>query len=283
MITLFSEDKISKLVETKTVGNSGVIYKVLEYTTPNGVFRQLRIELKSGSGGVTLEKGTLLSAEKSVKLGKNSNIMMPGGRGNIPKQLQNYFKPSLTGEGVILLNPTRKYISILPIESKSGLIIEKGSLVACDTNFGEGGFDVVTSWNKNLRSGVRSYRDITTTAIRGRGAIILELDEPSHSLSQYDITTPVRLNEDAVVMRSNGIERKLLSGEENEYFTDYSGVEGKGVLFGGKGRLWLYPGNALPSDTNNEEIIESFNIRPEEETEEEVRKKRGISILDKRR
>lgn len=288
MIKLFSEDKISKQLDTKTVGNSGVTYKVLEYNTPSGRFMQLRIELKEGSGGVTLESGTLLTAENSVKLGKSDKIMMPGGRANIPEELQGYFKPKLEGKGVILLAPTRKYLTILPIEKRTGLIIEKGSLLACDTQFNsgyeDGGFEVVTSWNKNLRSGVESYRDITTTAIRGRGAIVLELEEPLHSLSQYDINSPIRINEDAVVMRTSGIERRNLSEEDKLYFNDYSGVEGKGVMYGGEGRMWLYPGNALPSKTNNEEIIRSFQPKKVvEEDEEEVRKKRGISILDKRR
>jgi len=287
---MYSDDRNSRILETKTVGNSGVHYTVLEYNTPDGKLRQLRIELKD-VGGVVLESGTLLSAEKTVKLGKNDKVRMPGGNQLIPDNLEGYFKPNLTGGGSILLNPTKNIISILPVEKNMGLIIEKGKFLACDAQFstmqGQGGFEVETSWNRALRSGVRSYRDMTTTSIKGRGVLVLELEQPLVSLTQYDINSPIRINEDAIVMRTHGIERRSLSDEEKEFFTGYSGVEGKGVLYGGSGRMWVYPGNTLPTSTDNLGIIRSFNEKDKDKDEdleeEKERKKRRFSILDTRR
>lgn len=260
---------------------------VIEYATPAGNFRQLRVDLK-GAGGVVLESGTILSAETSLKFSKNGKVSMLGGRKQIPRELSRYFKPELSGSGTLLTNPTSKYINLVPVPKKMGLVIEQGNFLACDTLYraamDDGGFEVITSWNKNLRNKMEGYRDLTTTVVKGKGVLVLETEVPIDRLVQYDITSPVRVNEDAVVMRTIGLERVEMSAEDAEYFTNYSGVEGRGVVYQGRGKMWLYPGSALPikPDRLSHKILESFNIVEEDEVVEEV-KKRKSSILDRRR
>lgn len=284
---MFSEDKSSKTVDTLFVDKSGVTYTVSEYHTPEGQFRQLRVDLK-GEGGVVLESGTILSAEMALRLAKNEKVSMVGGRKQIPKQLYGYFKPEVSGSGTLLLNPTSKYINLVPVTKKMGLVIEQGTFLACDTPYrvgmDDGGFEILTSWNKNLRNKLEGYRDLTTTVVKGKGVLVLETAVPIDRLVQYDITTPVRVNEDAVVMRTIGLERVEMSNEDAEYFTNYSGVEGRGVVYQGRGKMWLYPGSALPTkpDRLSHKILDSFNIVEEVEVVEDV-KKRKSNILDRRR
>lgn len=231
-----------KIVKSVTMGNSGNMYKYI-YHAPTKM-SQIRAEMKSQGDGIVFEKGSVQYVDGNSKYTEEKRKIFEGGLKYIPDSLKDYGKGELKGSGTLFFNPGNKVYKLWEIKRNTSIIIERGYFLACDkkSEYGEGGFEVETSWNTDLRTGVDNLRDITTTVVKGKGVLVLELDFDESKLTQINVDGKVRLNDNIVVMRTSGIKKEKLSEDENELFSNYSGAMGKGYAYTGRGIIWVYSG-----------------------------------------
>lgn len=249
------------IIKALELDNSGVLHKLLHLTQTDD--EQLRIEMKYPQSKVIVERGTLQYIGNQLSISEEPRKIISGGPQYIPTVLQDYGKTVLGGTGEVMLNPIDAetgYILVRSAPKKIRMIIERGVFLACDGDDGNGnGFSVQSSWNPHLVTHVETMRDITTTTIQGKGVYTLQIPYPLEYMTQIEVDGGVKLDENIVVMRTGGLKKVPLPEEQQHIFNKYSGVQGRGFLYQGKGSIWTIPALNLSNKPFNQEIVDIFH------------------------
>ncbi|MDD3239518.1 MAG: AIM24 family protein [Lachnospira sp.] len=140
--------------------------------------RQALFALDS-SHGVVCQAGAMQWIAGKVEAGTNVNSV-----GNFAKKLlgasvtgESVVKPLYTGEGQLMLEPTYKHLLIEGVSEWSGMVIDDGLFLACQSTVN---LDTVS--RKNVSSALAGGEGLFNTCLTGEGLVVLESRYPREEL-----------------------------------------------------------------------------------------------------
>lgn len=139
--------------------------------------------------GVIAQKG-----EMQLMLGEIDATTDVSGVGDLVKKVvsskvtkESAIKPRYTGEGILVLEPTFKYIILEDVsEWNSGLVIEDGMFLACEDTV-----DMHVSARKTISSAVLGNEGLFNTSLTGEGVVALESPVPREELIEVNMVDDV--------------------------------------------------------------------------------------------
>lgn len=93
-------------------------------------------------------------------------------------------KPVYTGNGIVALEPTYKYLILCDVGSwgQSGVTIEDGMFLACDNNV-----EIGISSRKNVSSALLGNEGLFNVNLKGSGVAVLESNVPEEELIEVTL------------------------------------------------------------------------------------------------
>lgn len=91
-------------------------------------------------------------------------------------------KPRYHGNGILMLEPTYKYLIIEDVGSWNGMVIEDGLFLACDAKV-----DLKTVARKTLSSAVAGGEGLFNSCLTGNGLAVLECSCPRDELLEIEL------------------------------------------------------------------------------------------------
>lgn len=145
--------------------------------------RQVMIELDEKHEAI-IQAGAMQWTAGSVQSGTNVK-----GVGDFAKKLisskvtnESAVKPRYHGNGILMLEPTYKYLIIEDVAAWNGMVIEDGLFLACDGNV-----DLKTVARKNLSSAVAGGEGFFNSCLTGSGYAVLECRCPREELLEVEL------------------------------------------------------------------------------------------------
>lgn len=145
--------------------------------------RQVMFEL-DGEHDVIVQSGAMQWTVGNVSSGTNVK-----GVGDFAKKLvsskvtnESAIKPRYTGNGILMLEPTYKYLIIEDVGSWNGMVIDDGLFLACDGNT-----DIKTVARKSFSSAVAGGEGLFNSCLVGSGYAVLECNCPREELIEVEL------------------------------------------------------------------------------------------------
>lgn len=95
-------------------------------------------------------------------------------------------KPIYTGQGLVMLEPTYKYILMIDVAQWGSIVLEDGLFLACDSTLQQ---KVVS--RSNLSSAVLGGEGLFNLSLMGQGIAVLESPVPQQELVQFNLQDDV--------------------------------------------------------------------------------------------
>ncbi|MCM1244185.1 MAG: AIM24 family protein [Roseburia sp.] len=175
-VTIFEYDKDLSV-------NPGAAMQAYYSSKMNIRKRQVMIELDKDHEAI-IQAGAMQWTAGSVSSGTNVK-----GIGDFAKKLvsskvtnESAIKPRYMGEGVLILEPTFKYLIIEDVGSWNGMVIDDGLFLACD-----GKADLKTVARKSFSSAVAGGEGLFNTCLTGSGFAVLECSCPREELVEIEL------------------------------------------------------------------------------------------------
>lgn len=150
--------------------------------------RQVVAEVQP-KNGVIMQAGAM-----QIMLGDVSVKTDVKGVGDFAKKIfsskvtgETAIKPLYTGDGIVVLEPTYKYILFEDLNDWHGsIVIEDGMFLACDESV-----NLQISARKNISSAVLGGEGLFNTKLTGKGVVVLESNVPRDELVYVDMENDV--------------------------------------------------------------------------------------------
>lgn len=263
------ENKISII---DSISYDGVDFEIIAYNnlegaqnieTAMGLFfanqaglkiKQVRIKLNNST--VKTEAGALYYYKGNIK--SKSNI---GGVGGLLKKAvsgtitnESAIKPSYSGTGEILLEPSYKHYLIMELNNES-IIVDKGMFYCCSEDINVKGI-----MQKNISSTLLGGEGLFQIELSGSGIVILECNVPKSEIVECEISKGEELKVDGnfVIARTKNVNFSVTKSDKSLFS---SAINGEGLLntFTGEGKVWIAPtqpmyekmGGTLPTNNNS--------------------------------
>lgn len=195
--------------------------------------RQLRVSLTGGS--VAFDSGQFLEGIGNFEYGKQDLSLRELFGGAIRKlNDETFFRPSVKGYGELTLDSSFKFITLLPVEKPSKIVMEKGIYLASIGNFT---FQVTKNLNPSYM--LFSEKSIFQTDARGTGVIALELPVHINEIIEREVTPdkPLMVNGDYVLLRTGSLKRVVKpAGSVIGSLTSGTGLVEE---YSGTGKVWV--------------------------------------------
>ncbi len=263
------ENKISII---DSISYDGVDFEIIAYNnlegaqnieTAMGLFfanqvglkiKQVKIKLNNST--VKTEAGALYYYKGNIK--SKSNI---GGVGGLLKKAvsgtitnESAIKPSYSGTGEILLEPSYKHYLIMELNNES-IIVDKGMFYCCSEDINVKGI-----MQKNISSTLLGGEGLFQIELSGSGIVILECNVPKSEIVECEISKGEELKVDGnfVIARTKNVNFSVTKSDKSLFS---SAINGEGLLntFTGEGKVWIAPtqpmyekmGGTLPTNNNS--------------------------------
>lgn len=148
--------------------------------------RQVLFELNDNA--VIIQAGAMQWMAGNVDVATNVK-----GVGDFAKKLlsskvtnETAVKPCYQGNGLLMLEPTYKYLLIEDVGSWNGMVIDDGLFLACDANV-----DVKTVARTNLSSAIAGGEGLFNSCLVGNGYAVLESKVPREELIEIELNNDV--------------------------------------------------------------------------------------------
>lgn len=145
--------------------------------------RQVMFQL-DGEHDVIIQSGAMQWTAGNVSSGTNVK-----GVGDFAKKLvsskvtnESAIKPRYHGTGILMLEPTYKYLIIEDVGSWNGMVIDDGLFLACD-----GKTDVRTVSRKSFSSAIAGGEGLFNSCLVGSGFAVLECSCPREELIEVEL------------------------------------------------------------------------------------------------
>lgn len=145
--------------------------------------RQVMIELDDNHQAI-IQAGAMQWTAGKVQSGTNVK-----GIGDFAKKLvsskvtnETAIKPRYMGQGVLILEPTYRYLIIEDVGQWNGMVIDDGLFLACD-----GTVDLKTVARKTLSSAVAGGEGLFNSCLVGNGKAVLECRCPREELVEVEL------------------------------------------------------------------------------------------------
>ena len=245
---LFMETEHHRIIES--VGSFSVIeyerdVSVTEQNAEQQYFaakmnmRKKQLAVKLDDSGVILQAGSMQIMMGSVHVSTNVS-----GAVDLMKKVvgstvtgETAIKPRYTGTGVVVLEPTYRYILLEDVEKwPGGMVIEDGMFLASGDTV-----NINVVGRKTVSSAVFAGEGLFNTIMTGTGIAALESPVPKEELITVVLTDDeVRIDGNQAVAWSNSLKMTV---EKTTKTLVGSAVSGEGLVnvFRGTGKLWIAP------------------------------------------
>lgn len=149
---------------------------------------------------------------------------------------ESAIKPKYSGTGVIMLEPTYKYILLEEISNWNGLVLEDGLFLACDSNIKQ-----KTVVRSNLSSAIAGNEGLFNLCLEGKGIAILESPVPREELLEIELTNDtLKIDGNMAIAWSKSLDFKV---EKSGKSLLGSAVSGEGLVnvYKGTGKVLMVP------------------------------------------
>lgn len=145
--------------------------------------RQVMIELDDNHQAI-IQAGAM-----QWMVGNVSSATNVKGIGDFAKKLvsskvtnESAIKPKYMGNGLLILEPTYKYVIVEDVAEWNGMVIDDGLFLAC-----EGTVDMKTVARKNLSSAVAGGEGLFNSCLTGTGCAVLECRCPREEMIEIEL------------------------------------------------------------------------------------------------
>ncbi|PGT90047.1 AIM24 family protein [Bacillus thuringiensis] len=166
-----------------------------------------RLEIELAGGEVVFDGGMFQSSSGNVQFGRIKMNPMELFRGAVRRANdESFFRPSVKGHGKVHLESSFRFIGILPIETPTKVVLDKGLYLAS-----AGQFEFKTTTNLNVSYMMFAKKGMFQTDVRGRGFIALELPVPPSELEMHRVqpNRPFRVDGDYVLYWVGNLSRSV--------------------------------------------------------------------------
>ena len=193
----------------------------------------------NNDGGVILQAGVM-----QMMLGQLTVAANIKSAGDFMKKLigskvvgESAIKPRYTGSGILVLEPTYKYILFEDLANWNGnIVIEDGLFLACDDSV-----DLRISARTTLSSAALGNEGLFNTMLTGQGVVVLESPVPRSELIVVDLDNDtVKIDGSMAIAWSNSLEFTVEKTTKTLVGSVASG-EGLVNVYRGNGRILIAP------------------------------------------
>ena len=246
---LFAVTEARKIAQTKGK------YSVIEYekdisVTPESAAAsyfasQMNVRKRQVAAKLTPTEGTVVqSGAMQLMIGKLQAATNVKGVGDLMKKFvgskvtgETTIKPHYIGDGILLLEPTYKYIILEDLSAWHGdMVIEDGMFLACDDSV-----NLKVTARKTLFSAVLGNEGLFNTSLSGSGVVVLESPVPREELIEVNLDNDVlKIDGDMAVAWSNTLEFTV---ERTTSTLIGSAASGEGLVnvYRGTGKVLIAP------------------------------------------
>lgn len=200
--------------------------------------RQLVCDL-SDVGGITLQTGAMqwmvgdVNATTGVK--GAGDFVTKAFRGAVTKE--SAIKPEYTGTGVLVTEPTYRYLLLVDVaEWGGGIVLDDGLFLACDSSIKQS-----TVMRSNVSSAVAGGEGLFNLMLSGTGIVCLEADCPKEELIEVKLRNDVlKIDGNLAVAWSPSLEFTVERAGKSLIGSAASG-EGLVNVYRGTGTVWMTP------------------------------------------
>ena len=149
---------------------------------------------------------------------------------------ESAIKPKYKGRGLVMLEPTYKYILLEDVGEWGGLVLEDGLFLACESTINQ---KVVA--RTNLSSAVLGNEGLFNLCLTGQGIAVLESPVPRDELITFDLNNDVlKIDGNMAIAWSNSLEFRV---EKSSKSLVGSAVAGEGFVnvYRGTGKVLMAP------------------------------------------
>lgn len=200
--------------------------------------RQLVAEITRDTGVIT-QRGAM-----QLMLGDIDAVTDITGAGDLLKKVvgskvtgESAIKPKYTGTGILVLEPTFRYIILEDLKDwDSDLVIEDGLFLAC-----EDGVEIHVTARKTVSSAVLGKEGLFNSALSGVGVVALESPVPKNELIEINLSDDVvKIDGDQAIAWSKDLKFTV---ERTTHTLVGSMASGEGLVnvYRGSGRILVAP------------------------------------------
>lgn len=149
---------------------------------------------------------------------------------------ESAIKPKYSGTGIVMLEPTYKYILLEEISDWNGLVLEDGLFLACNSNIKQ-----KTIARSNLSSTIAGGEGLFNLCLEGQGIAILESPVPREELLEIELNNDtLKVDGNMAVAWSKSLDFKV---EKSGKSLLGSAVSGEGLVnvYRGTGKVLMIP------------------------------------------
>ncbi|NLE12445.1 MAG: AIM24 family protein [Clostridiales bacterium] len=201
--------------------------------------RKRQVVAALNGNAVTLQAGAMQMLIGQVDAATNVK-----GAGDLVKKFigskvtgESAIKPAYTGHGLVVLEPTYKYILYENVENwNGGMVIDDGLFLACDSTVELG---VVA--RSNLSSAILGNEGLFNSILKGNGIAVLESRVPAEELFVVDLNNDVlKIDGNMAIAWSGALEFTV---ERTTKTLVGSAASGEGLVnvYRGTGRVLMSP------------------------------------------
>ena len=150
---------------------------------------------------------------------------------------ESAIKPEYTGSGIMVLEPTYKYLLLINVGDWGGsLVLEDGFFLACESSLKH-----KTVMRSNLSSAVAGGEGLFNLSLNGNGIVCLESASPKEELIEITLNNDVlKIDGSMAVAWSGGLEFTVERSGKSFLGSAVSG-EGLVNVFRGTGKVLMAP------------------------------------------
>ncbi len=150
---------------------------------------------------------------------------------------ESAIKPEYTGSGLLVLEPTYKYVVLIDVaEWGNSIVLEDGLFLACYSSL-----DHKAVMRSNISSGVAGGEGLFNLSINGYGALALESPCPKEELITIDLNNDIlKVDGNMAIAWSNSLQFTVERSSKTLIGSAASG-EGLVNVFRGTGKVLLAP------------------------------------------
>lgn len=257
---------------TQTLENQGVKAEVLEYDVLHGMN-----DTRGASTMYFMSKQNIKAKQVAIHINNDSFKIEPGAmsyfQGNLAMEsgvtMGNMFgkalsgmatgekaaRPEYKGTGMLVLEPTFKYIILQELGANESIVVDKGMFYGA-----QGSVTIKAIMQKNLAAGFLGGEGMFQISLSGPGVIVLECEVPMEEIDIINLENDtLRVDGNFAVLRSGNIEFTV---EKSGKSLLGSAVSGEGLVnvFKGTGQVWLAPTIKVYNDLRSSFAIQSSNV-----------------------
>ena len=201
--------------------------------------RQVTCELKKANGGVTLQAGAMQwmlgNVQMTTGIKRAGDLISKAVGARVSKE--SAIKPEYTGSGLLVLEPTYKFILIEDIASwNGGVVLEDGLFLACESSLTH---KIVA--RSNFSSAIGGGEGLFNLSLSGSGFAVLESPCPREELVEITLDNDtVKIDGPYAIAWSKSLEFTVERSSRSLIGSAASG-EGLVNVYRGTGKVLMRP------------------------------------------